>query len=179
MGASAGCVQPAWRQSKDEEGGLKWSQVHFRLLIASDSLQKLRFMACEGVAGRESVAALRGHARGLREEAPPRTVYGDLPRLEPHVPPPLVALQELKREPRPPGPEMELLLEPSATPLALEGLLGAVAFGHEAEALMLISGGAPLDHRDAEGRTALHCAAARGSEAISRMLLDAWHGAKR
>lgn len=31
-----------------------------------------------------------------------------------------------------------------------------------------------LDVKDSTGRTALHCAASRGSQAVTRMLLDAW-----
>eukprot|EP00438_Fugacium_kawagutii_P018505 Skav201478 [mRNA] locus=scaffold828:52973:53338:- [translate_table: standard] len=36
-----------------------------------------------------------------------------------------------------------------------------------------IEGGVQLDVKDSTGRTALHCAASRGSRAVTEMLLDA------
>ncbi|CAE7566614.1 invs-b [Symbiodinium sp. CCMP2592] len=73
---------------------------------------------------------------------------------------------------------------PAMNPLELQGLLFTVAFGDEPDALMLISSAgddppgskplekekkAELDAKDQHGRTALHCAASRGSEAIAKM----------
>lgn len=147
---------------------------------------------------KQSVAMLQAFAKRPAAFAPCHELMA---RMEPHVPPPLVALQELKREPvsearafvgsgRRAGAWCRgraLLAAPGACgepvgaavgggvvrPQELTGLLFTVAFGDEAEALMAISSGQPLDAKDAIGRTALHCAASRGSAAISRMLLDA------
>lgn len=114
-------------------------------------------------------------------------------RLDERLPPPLISHQECQEKLAERPSEVRGLYDdveehflrshleaPAVNAVELQGLLFTVAFGDEAEALMMISSadamGKPtevqLDVKDSNGRTALHCAASRGSAAITRMLLD-------
>ncbi|CAL1171743.1 unnamed protein product [Cladocopium goreaui] len=140
-----GCVQPGWRQSKDEDvDGLKDAVTKLMTLV-----QRLEYRLPPPLVERRDCHDVPSEERGMFDDAE-----------ELFLKSPLAA--------------------PAANQLELQGLLYAVAFGEEAEALMLINSAdalnseakVQLDVKDSTGRTALHCAASRGSQAVTRMLLD-------